>query len=441
MTGPHAITCPSCGGSIELAASGYTVSLACRYCGALLDVASEEVRLLAAAAGEVAALGLPLGTRGTIGGIEWAVIGWQSRSAEGVAWEEYLLFNPYAGYRWLVHADAVWQLGTMITDLPEWVAGDNVRWQGHLFETEGPAVTATTTRVLGEFYWRVRTGDTVQAASFARGSETLSLEVDADEINWTHLVTLSPAALRAAFGDHAGDGPQRPWGGSDGGNATQQSWWRWDTLPDTADGDLRNMVLTCIAATIVMIGGMAVFGKPGDSIGTSTQIAIDAPGLIVPVGTITVTGVSRAVTITAASDNGLDNNWVDFDVALVDRRTQRAIPASGTLEYYYGRDADGSWSEGSHSHDLTISSVPAGTYDVIVDAEAHHWIDPKAAPVQAAPDSNPWGIGSGAPGPSLHLWLWGQVGGFEWGVFFTALALISAPPLILGYLRLKNRKS
>lgn len=442
MTAPHAITCPSCGGSIELRAAGYTVSLACRYCGALLDVANPEVRLLAAAAGEVAALLLPLGTRGTLIGTEWEVIGWQSREAEGAGWEEFLLFNPYAGYRWLVHADTQWQLGAMITDLPQWTTGDNVRWRGHVYETEGAAVAATTTRVLGEFYWRVRTGDSVQAASFARGMETLSLEVDADEINWTHLVSLSPAALHAAFpaAFTPGGAPRR--GPADSGPAAAApAWWNWSALDGSRDSDLGNMWLVSLFALTLLLGAMLWLGRVSQIVPGAVDLDVDAPGKIVPLGTITVPGVSRAVTITASSDQNLVDNWVDFDVTLVDRRTQRAIPASGTLEYYAGHDSDGDWSEGSHTRSVTIASVPAGTYDVWIDAEAHHWNDPKSGPVPTPAGTDPWGISTGTPGLSLHVWLNAQVGGFAWGMYLTVLALITAPPLIVGYIRLRKRRA
>jgi uncharacterized Zn finger protein len=41
-----ALTCPSCGGTVTLRAAGYTVTVACEYCGSILDVTNPEVRLI-----------------------------------------------------------------------------------------------------------------------------------------------------------------------------------------------------------------------------------------------------------------------------------------------------------------------------------------------------------------------------------------------------------
>ncbi|MDB5721169.1 MAG: hypothetical protein JWP15_1787, partial [Alphaproteobacteria bacterium] len=38
-----ALTCPACGGTVTLRAAGYTVTVACEYCGSILDVANPEV--------------------------------------------------------------------------------------------------------------------------------------------------------------------------------------------------------------------------------------------------------------------------------------------------------------------------------------------------------------------------------------------------------------
>ena len=73
--------CPGCGGSLEVRAAGYTTTVACRYCSSVIDVANPDATLIAQYHEAVAALAIPLGTRGLLGGVEWEAIGWQSRSA------------------------------------------------------------------------------------------------------------------------------------------------------------------------------------------------------------------------------------------------------------------------------------------------------------------------------------------------------------------------
>ena len=55
---------------------------------------------------------LEIGKRGTLAGTEWEVIGWQIRRNAGDPWrwDEYLLFNPYRGFRFLAHDDEGWTL-------------------------------------------------------------------------------------------------------------------------------------------------------------------------------------------------------------------------------------------------------------------------------------------------------------------------------------------
>ena len=40
------ITCPSCGGTVQVRAAGFSVTLVCEYCGSVLDVANPDVALI-----------------------------------------------------------------------------------------------------------------------------------------------------------------------------------------------------------------------------------------------------------------------------------------------------------------------------------------------------------------------------------------------------------
>src|SRR5690349_10172202 len=74
-------SCPSCGGTIGIRALGITVTAVCQSCGALVDVANEQLRLIKKARDNTDAdLRIPLGARGTLLGNEWEVIGYTQRS-------------------------------------------------------------------------------------------------------------------------------------------------------------------------------------------------------------------------------------------------------------------------------------------------------------------------------------------------------------------------
>src|SRR3546814_20533131 len=78
-----ALSCPSCGGAIEIKVAGYTVTIVCQYCSSVLDVANPDVRVITEYNEAAAALEIPPGTRGTLDGIEWEAIGYMRRSEGG----------------------------------------------------------------------------------------------------------------------------------------------------------------------------------------------------------------------------------------------------------------------------------------------------------------------------------------------------------------------
>ncbi len=162
-------------------------------------MASPEVRLIAEAQARTETPTIPIGTRGTLAGTEWEVVGYQRRSsgAGSWPWEEYLLFNPYRGFRFLGQDHGHWTLyGMLRRDVadPATDGGDGLRYR--LAET----VVARTDYVLGEFYWRVRVGDTVAVREFAHPPFVLSEERAAEEVTWSRGRYLEPSVVRAAFG-------------------------------------------------------------------------------------------------------------------------------------------------------------------------------------------------------------------------------------------------
>ena len=432
--------CPGCGGSLEVRAAGYTTTVACRYCGSVIDVASPDATLITQYHQAMADLAIPLGTRGTIAGVEWEAIGWQSRNADGVGWDEFLLFNPYAGYRWLVRYDGEWTFGRALESLPEMLSDDVVRWQGAKWEVEDDPAQMITTRVVGEFYWRVKVDETVTGRTFWSGSRQLSCEQNRDEVNWTALDPIDEDEVARAFGlgsdrpggggggfgrkglgqgPNTGDGGPSPGGSSerfaDSGSAPRQ-FVRWTFVAAL-------FALALVFITMTMLGGR---GTPASA---SQSLGVGGPERTFTVGPVVAKRAWQTVTIAAQADDFV-NKWVDLDYALVDRTTHQAIVAGDTLEYYTGRDSDGDWTEGGHSTSTTIARVPRGTYDLVVTASAHAWSDGSLA----TPADNAWSIG---PGGAIALTVSAGPGGVLWGNFMVVLLLLFAPPCFFAWRKMK----
>ncbi|PXA84583.1 DUF4178 domain-containing protein [Nostoc sp. 3335mG] len=354
------LTCPSCGGSVKLRAAGFSVTVCCEYCGSLLDVTNPTVKLLVEDHRARAELAIPLGTRGTLRGIEWEVVGYLRRSERGAyGWEEYLLFNPYRGYRWLIANRGSWSLGEMRTDAPSGSSG-TIRIDGDSYEPFFASGTAQVDYVLGEFYWRVAKGETVSTDDWARPGFMLSREKNAHEISWTLSEWLEPDEMKA-FGVTP---PKRIWPPLPHQPSPHRAW-------------LKRGWKVALAAIVGLFFAMTVFGGSRELVDQTLSIPRTGAEASSTIGPITLNRPYQKVEI-RADVPALENGWVDLDYRLVNRATQQSYQAYGAAERYSGRDSDGSWSEGSRDKEVSVASVPAGTYDLVVEYKGNRWTDPNA---------------------------------------------------------------
>lgn len=197
------LQCPNCGGGLPARADPQSQRVVCPYCSALSDLATHEV--IARQEQARASLQIPLGSRGTLAGVAWVVIGYVERAAwienERFTWSEYLLYSPEAGYRWVIADEGNWLFATPVS------AGDvqvdpslkRVAYRGVTF-TARNTNQATVSRVLGEFYWKVTVGETVEARDFVNASTVLSREANDAEVQWTYATPIPADMLFRAFG-------------------------------------------------------------------------------------------------------------------------------------------------------------------------------------------------------------------------------------------------
>jgi hypothetical protein len=65
----------------------------------------------------------------------------------------------------------------------------------------------------------------------------------------------------------------------------------------------------------------------------------------------------------------LANNWTYFSFALINEQTGEAYDFGREVSYYYGRDSDGNWTEGSRTNTAVVPTVPPGHYYLRVEPE------------------------------------------------------------------------
>jgi hypothetical protein len=360
------LTCPQCGAAIELRTLDQALSVVCASCGSILDARDPNLHVLQEfKARQKFVPQIPLGTRGTLKGEKWEAVGYQVRGivVDGTTycWDEYLLFNPYKGFRYLTQYDGHWNDVQVLKAAPdERMSGGRpyIVLHGETFKHFQTA-TAETYFVLGEFPWQVRVGDTATTRDFVAPPRMLSEEQTPEETTWS-LGTYTPAAqIWSAFG-LPGKPPH-----ARGVYANQPDEYK----PLAGSMAKRYLLFVAVIVALILIrlvtasretvfATNAAFFRPG---APADSLAFVTPSFAVS---------GRTANLEVTTEAQVDNGWAYFEYALVNEATGTTYEFGREVSYYYGHDSDGSWSEGSRRDRAVLPSVPAGQYFLRVLPEA-----------------------------------------------------------------------
>ncbi len=216
------IKCPNCGGDIPSLSGERAERVGCPYCGAVSDIAAQQV--IAQQQAAMAMPEIPIGTRGTFEGLEYVCIAYMRRSTdfdgETFSWEEYCLWNQSVGYRWLVKDETswMWVVDMNLAELDLGGMPQQVGWGGRYFTLRNQN-SARLDYVLGELFWKAQIGETSQVMDFINGTDVLSREViEGGEVKWTYSAQVPWAMIAQAAGLPV-DGPGGRFQGASGGGA------------------------------------------------------------------------------------------------------------------------------------------------------------------------------------------------------------------------------
>jgi hypothetical protein len=359
------ISCPKCGGPVQLRGFGHTLSVVCPQCQTVLDTSTPEIKILEIFQSKrPIAPTIPLGSRGKIGGTQYEVIGFQIREADSgddsYSWNEYLLFNPYKGFRYLTEYNGHWNFVLVETELPSPTSARGRpawRYSDTTFAAFD-SMTASTVYVLGEFPWRVHTGELVACQDFIAPPAMLSSESSSGEITWSRAEYMTGSQVWQAFKLPGSPPPAygifanqpSPYGAS-----VASSWGTWLWL---------NVVLAALIFFFLIFspGRIAFSDHYVYSQGVKTDVAFaNTEAFVTP--PFQLDGRQANVELSIHTD--LDNNWVYFNFALINNQSGETFDFGREVSYYH--DSDGS--EGNRDNSVIIPSVPSGQYYLRVDPE------------------------------------------------------------------------
>jgi hypothetical protein len=357
------LNCPHCGAAIQLRTGELAQTVACSSCAAILDAKDPNLRVLQEFKGKMRSTPtIPLGTRGTLKGTDYEVIGYQVRGITvddlDYFWREYLLWNPYKGFRYLTEYDGHWNDVVVIKKTPEekTIGGlSPIVYLGETFKHFQSAV-AKTTFVLGEFPWEVRLGDKAATRDFVAPPHILSEEKTDDETTWSLGTYVSPKYIWQAF--KLPGNPPTPVG-------------VYANQPDPnagSSGGLAKLFLVFAAIVIAMLVVRQVTARRDHVFREQYAVTSrnpDSTAFVTPIFTLR----GRESNVRLTIDTDLSNNWAYFNLALINDQTGIAYDFGREVSYYYGQDSDGAWTEGSQLDRATIPSVPSGNYYLRVQPE------------------------------------------------------------------------
>jgi hypothetical protein len=392
------LSCPNCAGPLELRAPDATRRVTCPNCGSLLDVTGSKLEFLQALEPKAKPI-IPLGATGQFPQGQFMTIGFAVRSVEfeGVRyyWEEYLLYNPQIGFRWLVRSDDNWNFvePVAVGDVERTANVRNVRFAGNTFKLYQDT-TARIEHVMGEFYWEVTAGEEVRAADYVSPPYMLSREastvspqgpieeapgtrkgrrrkrkppVETGEVIWSLGTFMRAADVEKAFGT-AGlprtskVAPNQPF-------LHKKVYKYWGLL-----------LLATIVLGIILLGmGVArreVFQQTYQlealKSAEDSQVRFSEPFELKP---------RQNIRISASAP--VDNTWLDIQGDVVDASTNDSVGFGLPVEYYHGVDGGESWSEGDAAPSTYLSAPPAaGSYFLGMEIRWERWQQPMTVTVR-----------------------------------------------------------
>jgi hypothetical protein len=394
-----ALKCQSCGAPLVLRAAGHSQSVVCGHCGSIADAKDPNVGILQEATkGPKRAPKIPLGASGDWHGARYEVVGFQYRviTVEGVdyGWDEYVLFNPHHGFRYLSEYDGHWNDIAVLDEAPAGV-GRGLHGDPQLGDRtfrHFQSATARTAFVLGEFPWVVKVGERVLVHDYVAPPFLLSSEGTVKDSTWSMGTYTRGEALWRAF-EVKGSPPQPVGVFANQPSPVSGSWSYW--------GIFALFAVLIVVAALVRMATLNIPVFSGDF-----RFDPGAPESALVTDPFELTGRTSSVDVSIGSD--LSNNWLHFALALINEETGEALDFERGLEYYFGVEDGESWSSGSTRGGVRVPSVPAGRYYLRVEPEG----DPASrVPVQ-------YNIRVRRDPPA-------------WGFYGIALGLLLVPPLLV----------
>lgn len=353
---PKEVECTQCHQTIQVKTFPYAQSCSCPGCGARLVFKSTDgFRANKKDKEDENQLSIPLGATGILKGIPYEVIGYalkEENTAEAPRWKEYVLYNRAEGYAFLSEYAGNWTYTREHGNSPVTAheMPDNIYYKGVEFDLYN-SYQFRLLDTAGEFPYNIYDDQSITSVEFIAPPYMWVSEKTREEgISWFLGEQQDRKELLAQF---PYDLPQPTETG---------------ILDPKGSIGLPMLIKATLAAAIFLSLVHFLIGM------TQRQQQLFSDDLRFPDSAASATIVSPPFTLNKWRSNlqfkltsDVDNNWVDMEAALVNSASGQTWPLEQLVEYYHGYD-DGNWSEGDKNESAYLSSIPAGTYFLRLEA-------------------------------------------------------------------------
>ncbi len=361
-----ALNCPKCGAAITLRAMGQAVSVVCGSCHSILDAKDPQLAILQAFDKIVAADQplIPLGTRGKIRGTDYEAIGFERRSIKvddvRYNWHEYVLFNPYKGFRYLSEYQGHWNDVSVCKEQPivdtRYSIALTANYLGQVYKHFQTA-DASTDYVLGEFPWEVHVGEQARVTDYVHPPQMLSQEKMSNEVTWSTGEYMPGRDVWSAF-HLPGSAPE--------------AVGVYENQPSPFSENIKAVWLGFAALAVgllLMMVGFDLHAKKEGVFHGAYQLNRGEPKGEASFVTEPFELGGGTANVEVATSASVQNNWIYVNYALINQDTGEAWDFGREVSFYSGYDSDGSWSEGKQHDEVIVPSVPAGKYYLRIEPE------------------------------------------------------------------------
>ena len=355
----YALSCPNCGGSLEVVGGRQIATLTCKYCGSVLDM-NDEYKVLS----KFSKVSLPktpfrLGMSGKIKGVKFTIVGMVAYSCSRATttgedtWTDFMLHSPTHGYAWLSYEDGTLTFSRRSRTLPSknllnLKPKEKFEFDGKKYKFYERYV-AYITFVQGELTWIAKKGDSTIFYESISPPYGLSYEKTKNEFEYYVSESVDASEVYESFKIRAIEdeefNPLKPF-----------------EAPKSKAFSIVSFYFACFALAIMVM--ISIFFD-GSKI---ANIYLTGKKQEVP---FHIDNSSHLVELDIDTD--LSNDWVYLDISVLNAKTKEEVYNLGKeVSYYHGYEGGESWSEGSKDAQAYFKVQNAGDYILKFDRPGYH---------------------------------------------------------------------